>query len=273
MTHTLPTSAPRRAATRTASRTPWVTAVNALIEFALTAILLFVIVSAIWWVIHGPAADGTTGLRAKLAIVALVVAVTMCAVILSPWGRRSGAHANPAVSVAMWLMGAFPGAAVPAYLLAQLAGSVAGTGIARLLWGRQAGADPVDYGLARPAPGWTWWQISLSEAGCVFLVILMIGFLLSRPDQRARTLLPYVLSAAVVVIIVWLGPLSGGSGNPARQFGPALFAGPDTMLACYLIAPMAGAVAAAGVHRLLVRRHLHTHHLCGTATTGLLDPT
>jgi glycerol uptake facilitator-like aquaporin len=68
------------------------------------------------------------------------------------------------------------------------------------------------------------------------------------------------------VVIVWLGPLSGGSGNPARQFGPALFAGADLTLTAYLTAPLLGAVAAAGLHRLLLRRRPVTHRLCGTSS-------
>jgi len=247
-----------------------VTPADALIELVLTAVLLFVVVTAVWWVFDGPAARGAAGIHVRLTVVGLIVAVTLWALILSPWGRRSGAHANPAVTLALWLMGSFPAAAVPGYLAAQLAGSLLGTGGARLLLGADIAAQPVDYGLARPAPGWAWWQIFLAEAGTVFVILMILGFLLSRSDQRARQLLPYVLPAAVAVVIIWLGPLSGGSGNPARQFGPALFAGADGTLAAYLAGPMLGALAAAGAHRLLLRRRPKTHRLCGTDTPATL---
>jgi glycerol uptake facilitator protein/aquaporin Z len=82
--------------------------------------------------------------------------------------------------------------------------------------------------------------------------MVVAGFVMARP-ARAH-LLPYVIGLSVGLVIGVLGPRSGGSINPARQFGPAAFSGQTTDLWIYLFAPILGAVLGAAVHGLLVRR-------------------
>ncbi|MEV8013237.1 aquaporin [Streptomyces sp. NPDC086122] len=66
-----------------------------------------------------------------------------------------------------------------------------------------------------------------------------------------------------------LGTSSGGSVNPARQFGPAVASGELAFLRVYLVAPMVGAVIAAfALDRLRARRTVLTHRLCGTQADG-----
>jgi glycerol uptake facilitator protein/aquaporin Z len=165
---------------------------------------------------------------------------------------------NPAVTVGLWLMDVFPGRCVSPYVLAQLAGSVAGTGLARVLWGRAISLALVRYGAVRPAPTWQPESVFAAEAGSVALLILVVGFFLARPGH-AR-LLPYVIGIFVGLVIVFLGPLSGGSINPARQLGPAGLSGRTSCLWIYLLAPIAGAVLGALAHRLLIRRPRTRRH-------------
>ena len=157
---------------------------------------------------------------------------------------------NPAVTVGLWLMDAFPGRSVPPYLLAQLAGSAAGTGLARVLWGRTA-LSLVSYGAVRPASAWQPESVFAAEAGSLTLLILVVGFLLARRGP-ARVLAP-VIGVFVALVIAFLGPLSGGSINPARQLGPAALSGQTTCLWIYLVAPVVGAALGALVYRLLIR--------------------
>ena len=84
---------------------------------------------------------------------------------------------NPAVTVALWLMDGFPGRSVPPYVLAQLAGSAAGTGLGRLVWGHAVSVPPVDYVAIRPAPAWQPASVFLAEMGCD-----------DGPDRRRRVL-------------------------------------------------------------------------------------
>jgi glycerol uptake facilitator-like aquaporin len=191
---------------------------NALLELGMTALLLFVIVSTVRWVIGDAALAQKIGsVHAQVAVIAAVAALTVLAIILSPGGRRSGAHVNPAVTLALWRMRAFPARAVVPYVSAQLAGSVVGVALARLAWGQAAGRAPVRYAAIAPGPGWQDWQVGLAEAGCLVFVTLIVGFFLAHPTDRIRRALPYALATTTFAIAAGLGTLSGAAVNPARQ--------------------------------------------------------
>ncbi|MGV9935213.1 MIP/aquaporin family protein [Streptomyces olivaceoviridis] len=219
-------------------------------EFGLTTVLLFLVVTLVRWV-RAPASPLYIGdLRLALAVVGPVAGVLITGLILSPWGRRSGGHMNPAVTVAVWLMDVFPGVSVLPYVAAQLAGSVLGTSLGRLVWGPVV--SQVGFGALRPAPGWSAPAVFLAETGCIFVLALAVGCLLAYPALGRW--LPYTVGGCIALIILLFGPLSGGSANPARQFGPALLSGQSADLAIYLVAPVVGAVLGASVHHLLYRR-------------------
>jgi hypothetical protein len=114
-------------------RTPLARAAD---EFALTTVLLFIAVTIVRWLRDPASPLYIADLNGALAVIGVLSGVILIGLILAPAGRRSGGHMNPAVTVGLWLMDAFPGRSVPLYVLAQLAGSMAGTGLARLLWGR-----------------------------------------------------------------------------------------------------------------------------------------
>ncbi|WP_340375458.1 aquaporin [Streptomyces sp. SS7] len=236
----------------------------ALYEFALVTVLLFGVVSAVRLLVVPSSALAVSGLHLALAAVGAVVGALALLLIRSPWGRRSGAHMNPAVSVGLWLMGAFPGRCVLPYVGAQAAGSLAGTALAALMWGAPASDPPADYAVVQPAPGWGTPAVAATEIGCLFLLTLVIGFFLANPTYDAW--LPAVLAMLTAAIIAILGPRSGGSTNPARQIGPAVLSGNHHDLAVYLLAPVVGAVLGAAVHRELVRRtrlrRPRTYRLC-----------
>jgi len=232
-----------------AERTPEVKSSYAVYEFALATLLLFGVVSAVY-LVFVPLAIGDV--RIALAVVGVAVGVLVFGLIRSPWGRRSGAHLNPAITVALWLMGAFPGRRVVPYVVAQAAGSLTGTALAGLLWGTAVTGAPVHYAVVRPGPGWDALSVALTETGCLAVLTLVVGFFLAHPTHGAW--LPLILGAATAVIIAVLGPRSGGSTNPIRQLGPAVLSGDVRYLAVYLLAPVLGAAAGAGIHRLLVLR-------------------
>ena len=107
-----------------------------LCEALLTAFLLFGIVTIVRWTL-GPSAisDHVTGLHGRLALVGLAVAFLLIAIMLFPLSRVSGAHMNPAISVAMWRYGLLSRAAVLCYIIGQLVGSICGVLVGRLTWG------------------------------------------------------------------------------------------------------------------------------------------
>jgi glycerol uptake facilitator-like aquaporin len=226
-------------------------------EFALTTVLLFIAVTLVRWLRDPASPLYIADLNAALAVIGVLSGAILTGLILAPPGRRSGGHMNPAVTVGLWLMDSFPGRNVLPYVLAQLGGSLAGTGLARLLWG-PAALSLVRYGAVGPAPAWQSGAVFVAEAGTVILLILVVGFLLA---PRSHAVLPYVIGVFVGLVIVFLGPLSGGSINPARQLGPAAFSGQNICLWIYLVAPVAGAVLGALVHRLLIRRPRTREHV------------
>jgi glycerol uptake facilitator-like aquaporin len=232
-------------------------------EFALTTVLLFIAVTVVRWLRDPGSPLYIADLHVALGVIGVLSGAVLTGLIFTPPGRRSGGHMNPAVTVALWLVDAFPGRSVPPYVLAQLAGSAAGTGLARLAWGDAVSLPSVAYGAIRPAPTWEPASVFLAEAGSMMALILAVGFFLAH--TRYIRLLPYVIGLSVALVITLLGPLSGGSINPARQFGPAALSGQTTDLWIYLIAPILGAVIGAAIYHLFMWRF----HACQPLTYKL----
>jgi glycerol uptake facilitator protein/aquaporin Z len=225
-------------------------------EFALTTVLLFVGVTVARWVQDPASPVFISGVHWAVTVVGVLAGAVLAVLILSPPGRRSRGHMNPSVTVALWLMDVFPGRSVLSYVLAQLAGSVAGVALGRLVWGPAMSLPSVAYGAIRPSPSWDANAVFVAETGCLIALSLVIGFSLAHPSFSRWV--PYAVGTVVAVVVISLGPYSGGVINPARQFGPAVISGQTVDLWVYLLAPILGAVLGASVHHLLVRR-LDTH--------------
>ncbi|WP_329403483.1 MIP/aquaporin family protein [Streptomyces melanogenes] len=219
---------------------------GAAVECALTAVMMFLVVTMVRWLLDPASPLFIADLHLALGVVGALVAVLLAGLILSPAGRGSGAHLNPAVSVALWLMRAFPGRAVVPYAVGQLLGGLAGTALARLVWGPVLQSAALSDGLARPAPGRSSLAVFALEAASFAAVALLISFFVAHPGL-ARPM-PYAVGLAVGLIIALLGPVSGGAANPARQLGPATLSGTTTALWAYLTAPLLGAALGALVH-------------------------
>ena len=238
------------------------------IELTLTSILLFGVVTIVRWVIGpSPISRAIPGIHAELWIVGAAVALILAGLILSPPGRASGGHTNPAISLAMWRFGVFPGAGVIPYSIAQLLGSVLGVIAARLVWGHIVAEPPVIYAALQPGPGWSIWELFLVEGLGMTVIALVVGLCLAV--QRLTSFVPWIVGSLVGLGIALLGTATGGSLNPARQFGPAVASGQTRFLWVYLLAPMFGAAIAAWLRRKIqCQRRVLTHRLCGTIGTS-----
>jgi glycerol uptake facilitator-like aquaporin len=219
-------------------------------EFAATAILLLVIVTMFRGLFGAgsPLARAVPSEEGRLAVDAVVSGTTVGLLIVSPFGRRSGGHMNPAVSLAFWLMGALPGRDAVAYAAAQLAGSVSGVAAGRLLWGEQTADPAVGFAAIRASEGIPWTVVFISETAATALMLAAVTFVSARP--RLAFLLPAAVGSVIAALILLVGRWTGGSFNPARQFGPELFSHDLTWLWIYLIAPLVGA----GLFGLVRRR-------------------
>ena len=234
---------------------------SALLELALTALMLFVVTTTVRWFMGtlDPAAGGWWNTpEGRLLAVAPLSGYTVTAVMLSPWGKVTGGHVNPAITVAMWRYGRTPARDIAPFIAGQLLGSVLGSAAGRLVWGPVISSPAVDYAVIRPASGWSWAAVSAIEAATMFVIVAVAGIGISSPGLGPFT--PWAVGTMIAAQIVAFGTLSGGIANPAREFGPALFAGTPSLLPAYLLAPPAGAFAATAViRRLNARRHTPGH--------------
>lgn len=188
------------------------------------------------------------GLRRLL--MGLAMGSTAIALIYSPWGRRSGAHINPSVTLAFYRLGRVPGTDALFYVLAQFAGGLAGTVFARLVLGTLV-ADPA-VAFAATVPGSRGAGVAFgAELAIAFGLMLTVLTVSSRPHLAGRTGL--VAGALVALYITFEAPVSGMSMNPARTLASAVPSGIWTSAWIYFTAPVAGMALAAEAFRAIDR--------------------
>jgi len=179
----------------------------------------------------------------RLLVTGLLFASSGALVTISPLGRRSGAHLNPAVTFAMWLQGKVHPHDLAGYSVSQVIGAVVGTAVVRLLWGGRAAS--VRDGLTQPGNGLSAAGAILVEAAMTATLVLVIYSFLS--SRRTMHWTPLAVLVTVAILVWWVAPYTGTSLNPARSFGPALVSGDWHDYWVYLAGPLTGAVAAAGL--------------------------
>jgi aquaporin Z len=168
---------------------------------------------------------------------------------LSRWGRLSGAHLNPAVTLAFRIEGTISTARAAGYVLAQLTGALVGSAVVRLWgpWGRG-----VSWGTTVPRAGLAGWQAAGLEAGVTLVLIVLVLSLVARPSLRHLT--PWTMGPLYAVLVALEAPLTGTSSNPARSFGPAVVTGTWTEAWVYWVGPAVGALVGVGLLHLVTRR-------------------
>jgi glycerol uptake facilitator protein/aquaporin Z len=238
------------------------------IELILTSILLFGVTTIVRFVVGpSPLSRAFPQIHVELLIVGAAVCVLLTGLIKSPLGKISGGHTNPAISLAMWRFGVFPAAGILPYIAAQLLGSVFGVVAAGAIWGRVVEQPPVWYAVIQAAPGWSAAPLFLTEAVGMSVIVFTVGYFLSVP--RLAPFVPWLVGILVGLGIAMLGTQTGGSLNPARQFGPAVVSGHTDKLWVFVLAPMVGAEVAARLLKTFQHRgQVLTHRLCGTQVSG-----
>jgi glycerol uptake facilitator protein len=192
---------------------------------------------------------------AGIGFISLGFAIAV-AVVIYAFLAVSGAHINPAVTLALAITRRFPWGEVVPYLLAQFLGAAVGS----LLLVASFGTRAVDFGGGATAlgDGVSYGQGIVAEVLGTFL--LMLAVMAVAVDQRApKGWAGLIIGLAVAAAILVIAPLTGGSLNPARTFGPnlvqSIFGGQVVwaQFPLYVIGPLIGSTAAAVVYDFLAR--------------------
>ena len=172
----------------------------------------------------------------------LAMGATAAALIYSPFGARSGAHMNPAVTLTFLRLGKITAPDAVAYIAAQFAGGA--LGMVAALWGLGGllSHPAVDYVATVPGPAGTAAAFA-AEAGIAFGLMLMVLYVSNTPRLAHWTGAGAGLLVAAYIVVE--APLSGMSMNPARTLGSNLLAGATGPLWIYFTAPLLGMLAAA----------------------------
>jgi aquaporin Z len=192
------------------------------------------------------AGGGLLHARGQISLSAAVVApgLMVMAIILF-MGAVSGAHLNPAVSIAFALRGDFPWKRVPGYVGVQLLGATLACLFLLAVFG-----NVEHLGATLPGPGYQAWQAFIMEiALTATLVSVILGTASSA--QNVGTIGALGVGSCIALAGLWAAPVSGTSMNPARSFGPALVSGDWTAYWVYVAGPLIGAAIAVGCALIL----------------------
>ncbi|MDA8792193.1 aquaporin [Bacteriovoracaceae bacterium] len=161
-------------------------------------------------------------------------------------GHISGAHFNPAVTIAFWGVKRFPGKSVPGFILAQIFGALLASTVHLIIWGGEHSF------------GATGLSVSLSSGMLVEVILsfaLMFVIISVATDSRAIGELAGIAIGSTVALDAFVGgPLTKASMNPARSLAPALYSGELSTLWLYFIGPIIGAYLGAKVYEY-IRTH------------------
>jgi aquaporin Z len=183
----------------------------------------------------------------RRALVGIAMGLTAMGLIYSPWGRRSGAHMNPAVTLTFLRLGKVRGWDAFFYVLAQLIGGTLGVLLALLALGSAFATPPVSYVTTVPGAA----GVGVAFAGELALATLMMLTVLTVSNTgRFAKYTGICAGVLVATFIAFEAPLSGMSINPARTFASALPSGVWTHFWLYLLAPVAGMQLGSVLHGL-----------------------
>jgi len=151
----------------------------------------------------------------------LGIGTALIAVVVSPWGRRSGGHLNPAMTLAFYRLGKLELWDMLFYAGSQFLGALAGVAVAAHVLRGALGNTAVHYAVT--APG-VYGDIVAFVAEVMVSFVLMSTILFISEHEHLARYTPYFAGAVVAICLAIEAPLSGSSANPARSFASAIFA-------------------------------------------------
>lgn len=251
-------------------------------EYLMEAALLglFMISAAVFTTLFAypasPLSRVVVGGALQRASIGSAMGLTAIALNYSPWGKQSGAHYNPAVTLTFWRLGKIASWDAVFYMLAQFIGGLSGVLLSLALLRDAFREPPVAYVATLPGPVGLWCA-AVAEIIISFLLMSTVLFASNRP--RLARFTPLFAGALVALFIIFEAPLSGMSMNPARSFASAAPAGLWSQLWIYFVAPVIGMLLAAEFRKRFYPGHTNAcaklHHenakrciFCGRGTAA-----
>jgi aquaporin Z len=220
-------------------------------ELSGTALLLLIGLSIVIFMFGtgSPMAQLIPNVKIRQMMTGFLFGSVGASIALSPIGKVSGAHINPAVTMVFWLFRKLEGRLAITYILSQLTGAVIGC-LPLLIWGKMGRS--IDFGVTVPGQGYTTQTAFLGEVITTFTMVLMlivfIGF------RRIRQFTPYMFPLLYGIMVPLEADISGISTNPARSLGPAVISGQWTAFWIYIAGPLTGALLASLAGSMLAKR-------------------
>ena len=181
-------------------------------------------------------------------LIGMAMGLTAIGIIYSNWGKRSGAHINPAVTLAQFQMDRINGQDAVWYIIFQFIGSILGIALIKFLLPNYIADPSVNYVITTPFQGNNGNLVAfVCEIGLSFTMLTMV--LIVSNHEKLANYTGYFVGLTVALFITFEAPFSGMSINPARTIGSAVWANVWTGMWLYFIAPVAGMQAAAWVYR------------------------
>lgn len=204
------------------------------------------------------AGHATGGDLSGLGVLGIALAFGLAQLIMCyAIGGTSGAHINPAVTIAMLVAGKINGKDAGAYIIAQLVGAALGSLVLLLIMKGMPGFEMGEWALG--ANGWgegyqNGFNVTsafITEAVMTFLFLFVIFGATSR--WGTKSMFGIAIGLALAAIHLFTIPVTGTSVNPARSFGPAIFAGGMALsqLWLFIVAPILGGIVAALVWKVM----------------------
>jgi aquaporin Z len=178
----------------------------------------------------------------RRALIGVAMGLTAAAIIYSPWGRRSGAHLNPSVTLTYLRLGKISGRDAAGYVVAQFLGACAGVASGAMVLRGVVSAPAVNYVATAPGPH----GLAAAFVAETLISFGMMGMILHVSNTPAIARFTGACAACLIALYITIeAPFSGMSMNPARSFAPALAAGIISSLWIYFVAPPLGMILAA----------------------------
>ena len=195
----------------------------------------------------------------------VAMGITAIAIIYSAWGKQSGAHLNPSITLTFFRLGKIEPWDACFYVVAQFIGGTLGVLFSGVIWGHAIAEQNVRYAATLPGPRGT--GVAFTAEMVISFVMMTLILNVSNSARIAR--FTGVIAGALVAAYITLeSPLSGMSMSPARSFASAAPGGLWNSLWIYFTAPPLGMMLAAQVYLWLRENTLFFARNCTTKTTS-----